>query len=107
MKDELAIQDGVIFCRQRIVVPVSLRQDMKQKLHASHLGADSCLCQARETIFWPGMNDEVKELIASCETCGKYETSNQKESLMPHEVPSQPWEQIGAHLFELNKKEYM
>ena len=80
---------------------------MKQKLHASHLGAESCLRRERETIFWPGMNAEVKELIASCETCRKYETSNQKESLMPHEVPSRPWEQIGVDLFELNKKEFV
>ena len=75
---------------------------MKQKLHTSHLGAESCLQRARETIFC-----QVKELILSCETCHKYETSNQKECLMPHEVPSQPWEQIEVNLFELNKKEFM
>ena len=34
MRDKLANQD---------VVPVSLRCDMKQKLYASHLGAESCL----------------------------------------------------------------
>lgn len=107
MRDELIIQDGVIFRGQRIVVPVSLRRDMKQKLHASHLSAESCLRQAHKTIFWPSMNTEVKELIASCETCRKYETSNQKESLMPHEVPSRQWEQIGVDLFELKKKEFM
>ena len=107
MRDELTIQDGVIFRGQRIVVPVSLRGDIKQKLHASHLGVKSCLRRARETIYWPGMNAEVKELIASCETCRKYEASNQKETLMPHEVPSRPWEQIGVDLFELDRKEYM
>ena len=36
-----------------------------------------------------------------------YETSHQKESLIPHEVPSRPWQQVGVDLFELNKKEYM
>ena len=30
-----------------------------------------------------------------------------KRSLMPHEVPSQPWEQRGVDLFKLNKKEFM
>lgn len=43
MRDELTIQDGVIFHGQRIVIPFSLRRDMKQKLHASHLGAKSGL----------------------------------------------------------------
>ena len=71
-------------------------------------GAQSCLRQAQETIFWPGMNAEVKEIITSCENCRKYQTNiNQKESLMPHDVPSQPWEQIRVDLFKLNKKEFM
>ena len=42
------------------------------------------------------MNGEVKELIESCETCRKCETSNQKEPLTPHEVLSRPREQIGV-----------
>ena len=107
VRDELSVQGGVTFHGQRIVVPVSLRKDMKRKLHASHLGAESCLRRARETIFWPNMNAELKEMIATCETCRKYETSHQKESLIPHEVPSRPWEQVGVDLFELNRKEYM
>ena len=52
-----------------------------QTLHASHLGVESCLRRARETIFWPGISNEIKEMIATCETCRKYETSNQKEPL--------------------------
>ena len=46
-------------------------------------------------------------MIATCETCHKYETSHQKESLIAHEVPTQPWKQVGVDLFELNKKENM
>jgi len=104
MRDELTIQDRNIFLGQRVIIPVSLRHDMKRKLHVSHLGVESCLHRARETIFWLSMNADIKGLIASCETCRKYETSNQKESLMPHEVPSGPCEQIEVDLFELNKK---
>ncbi|KAK2564108.1 Retrovirus-related Pol polyprotein from transposon 412 [Acropora cervicornis] len=107
MRDELSLHDGVIFRGQRIVVPVSLRKDIKQKLRASHLGTESCLRRARETIFWPNMNAELKEMIAACETCRTYETSHHKESLMPHKIPNRPWEQVAVDLFELKKKEYM
>lgn len=106
-RDELSLHDSVISRGQRIVVPVSLRKDMERKLHASHLGTESCLRRARETIFWPNMNAKLKEMIATCETCRKHETSHQKESLIPHEIPSRPWEQVAVDLFELNKKEYM
>ena len=53
------------------------------------------------------MNAELKEMIATCETCRKYETSHKKEYLIPQEVPSQPREIEEVDLFELNKKEYM
>ena len=79
---------------------------MKQKLHASHLGVESCLRRARETIFWTGMSNEIKQMVARCETCRKYETSNRKEPLMPHEIPSRPWEQVGVDLFKLDQKRY-
>ena len=102
VRDELSIQDGVIYRGQRIVIPTSLRNDIKHKLHASHQGIEYCLRRARETVFLPGMSAEVKELISTCETCRKFETGNPKEPLMPHDVPSRPWEQVGVDLFELD-----
>ena len=107
MRDKLSVHDGVIFHRRQMVVPVSLREDRKRNLHASHLGTESCLRRAQETIFWLNMNTDLKEMIETCETCRKYETCHQKESLIPHEVPSRPWKQVGVDLFELNKKEYL
>ncbi|XP_062596409.1 uncharacterized protein K02A2.6-like [Saccostrea cucullata] len=35
-RDELVIQDGVIFCGDRIVIPIRMRQDMLCKIHKSH-----------------------------------------------------------------------
>ena len=80
---------------------------MKQKLHASHPGTESCLRRPRETKFWRNMNAKVKEMIATCKTCPRYEAGDQEESLIPHKAPIRPWEQVGVDLFELNKKEYM
>ena len=36
-RDELTIQDGIIYRGDRIVVPKALRQDMKNRVHAGHL----------------------------------------------------------------------
>ena len=79
IRDELSIQDGVIFRGQPMVIPSRLRRHMKQRLRASHLGVESCLRRARETIFWPRTSNEIKEMVATCETCRKYERSNQKD----------------------------
>lgn len=53
------------------------------------------------------MSAEVKQMIAACETCRKYETNNTKETLMSHEITDRPWEKIGVDIFEVDKKEYL
>ena len=90
-----------------MVVPVSLRKDMKQKAACLTLWHKQLFMKSMENHILVNMNAELKEMIATCETCRKYETSHQKESLIPQEVPSQPWEIEEVDLFELNKKEYM
>ena len=39
-RDELAVQDGLIFKSNRVVIPKALRAEMVQKIHTSHLGID-------------------------------------------------------------------
>ena len=41
-REELSIQDGILSKRNRVVVPVALRPRMIQKVHAIHLGIESC-----------------------------------------------------------------
>ena len=54
-REELSIQDGVVFKGERIVVPSNLRQCMMDKVHASHLGIQGCLRRAKEAFYWPGI----------------------------------------------------
>ena len=107
VRDELSVQDGLIFRSDRVVIPKVLRGEMKMKIHSSHMGAESCLRHARECIFWPGMNAEVKEMIAACETCRKYEKSQPNQPLIPLEIPSRPWERIGVDLFTFDHEDFL
>ena len=63
-RDELSVQDGLVFCGERVVIPTDLRQTLKERVHSSHLGIEGCLCRARECLFWPpNMNADLKEYI--------------------------------------------
>ena len=105
IRDELSIQDGIIFRGERVVVPTSLRTEMKRAVHQAHLGTESCLRRARECLYWPGMNADMKDYISRFERCRNFEISNQKETLMPHELPSRPWEKVGTDLFSLDGRD--
>ena len=57
-----------------------------------------------------GQGDEctnIEDVVASCQTCSMYQRSNMKEPLICHEIPTCPWAEVGADLFELNKKMFL
>ena len=107
IRDEISIQDGVLFKGERVIIPQALRGEMKMAIHACHSGIEGCLRRARECIYWPGMNAELREYIAACDVCNEMSKAQQKETLMPHELASRPWEKIGIDLMELNGQNYL
>ena len=103
MRDELTVQDGLIFKGNAVVIPRNLRGAMKAKIHSSHLGIEACLRRARECLYWPAMSAEIKEYISACEICRELDTTSQaKETLMSHEVPSRPWEKIATDIVTID-----
>ena len=47
-RNEITVQDGLIFGGNCIVVPTSQRPVLKEKLHSSYLGIEGCHRRARE-----------------------------------------------------------
>ncbi|KXJ06970.1 Transposon Tf2-6 polyprotein [Exaiptasia diaphana] len=103
-RDELAVHDGIVFKGTRCVVPISLRQNIKEKLHRSHIGIQGCLRRAREVVYWPLMNQEFKDYIEHCEICSMFASHQQKEPLIVHDVPQRPWQKIGCDIFTLYQR---
>lgn len=88
--DELTIIQGLIFKGMKLVVPERLRPAMLKKIHYNHLGMEQCRSRAREILYWPLMNKEIEDMVSSCNICAKYRKGNNREYLMPREVPEGP-----------------
>ena len=106
-RDELSVHNGVLFKGSRVVIPQLLRPEVKSKIHSSHLGVEACLCKARDTVFWPGMNAEVKDQIKQCSICNEFQAKNQKLPMQSHDLPDRPWSRVAADQFTLHGKEYI
>ena len=106
-RDELTTQNNLIFKAQNILIPPNLRADTLQKLHQSHQGIEKTKRLARESIFWPGMNSQIEQLVSTCPTCLHHANSNQREPLQPHDIPRRPWQKIGTDLFDWNGKPHL
>ena len=76
---------------ERFVIPQVLRKEMLEELHRPHMGLESTLRRARETVFWPLMTTQLKDFIRRCDTCRTMDPQQQKEPLVCHEVVKQVW----------------
>ena len=108
-RDELTVQNGVIFKGERLIVPEGLRTEMKEKPHYNHGGVQATLRRAREVFYWPGMNKDIEDVIAKCNVRAQHRAkkTREKEPLMSSPVPTRPWESIATDLFELRNKDYL
>ena len=107
VRDTLGHQDGVILKGERIVIPKSLRDITKKRLHSAHLGYDSMIRRARETVFWPAMSTEICQVAENCEACQLHKPRNQKETLKQHEEGETAWSKIGVDLYEIKGRSYL
>lgn len=106
-REELSVQNGLVFKSNRIVVPEAERTDILEKLHASHSGIQSCTRRAREVVFWPRMNKDIEDFVKTCSACNTFQRAQQKEPLISTEIPDLPWQHIACDIFEHNGNEYL
>ena len=74
-REKLTIEDGLILKGTRIIIPEKMREDILKQIHEGHLGFNKCQMQAKETVYWPGLNDQLENLILNCQLCLKYSKS--------------------------------
>ncbi|PFX34821.1 Uncharacterized protein K02A2.6 [Stylophora pistillata] len=106
-KEELTVQEGVLYKRMKVIVPASRRPQMIARAHSSHNGPDACVRRARDVLFWPSMADQIKDQVQNCEVCNDFLARQQKEPLMTHKIPETPWSKVGQDLFTLGDESYL
>ena len=107
IRDEIHEENGLLFAGERLLVPVSMRCEMLSRLHQGHAGVEKCKLKAATVMFWPNMNRDIDLKVAECPICVTYSRSNQREPMIPHELPSRPWAKLGSDIFEFAGKDYL
>lgn len=89
------------------MVPISLKKEMLNKLHKTHMSIVKTQTRARELLFWPKMNQDIEDFIGQCAVCNKFMNSNCKEPLISQEMLSRPWSKVAADMFQFKGSEYL
>jgi len=101
-RDELFVKEDLVYRAWAIglVIPQSERSAYLKRLHMGHLSMEKCIERAKQGIFWPGINGDIRRLISQCAACLKYSNRQQRLPLHPHEIPTLPWNKVGMDILE-------
>ena len=109
-REELTVEDGLILKGTRIIIPNNQCKAILKLIHEGHLGLNKCKLRAKETVYWPGLNEQLEDLVLNCELCLKYSTAKHKlepSLALGQEVPLYPWTKLAMDIFHFEGVSYL
>ncbi|KAB0796868.1 hypothetical protein PPYR_10929 [Photinus pyralis] len=108
IREELYVNDDILMCDQKIVVPISLQNYLLSLAHGkAHLGIVKCKQRLRKTYYWPSISQDIEHFVKKCRLCEHYQKSCNNEPLLQHEIPKYPFHKIGIDIAEYAKRNYL
>ena len=105
-RDQLSTDEGLLLMGPRIVIPSCLCEEYLQRLHQGHLSATKVQQNARQHLYWPGLDADITNYTRRCQECIR-QSQPPKEPLQAHDVPQEPWERIAMDYFYMNGRLYI
>lgn len=107
VRELLSVSNGLLTYADQIVVPTKMRPEILDRIHKGHQGIVKCLERARVSVWWPGITQDVKSVVAMCDHCQTHKPKQHREPLMTTPLPTGPWQRIAADFCETNGQNYL
>ena len=98
VKNELCVIGKLLLCRDRIVIPKSLRKTVLQSAHERHQGIVKMKSRLLTKLWWPKLDADAEKLCKSCQGCQVVGQFSPPEPMMRTEPPTGPWQDIAIDL---------
>ena len=98
----------LLMYRNRLVIPASIRSEMLNKLHNDgHFGLSKCRQRADQSVWWPGISDDLKRHVGQCQFCQLHSPHQHRETLIPTPVPLSVWNHIACDICHHHGHDYL
>ena len=88
------------------MVPSAERPKILSLLHKGHPGRTKTRTLARQLYYWPGMSNDIKQLVSTCQECVEL-LPKQRQQPLQQTFATGPMQQTSADLFSLAGKNYL
>ena len=92
--------------RPRLIIPAELQEEYLSCLHEGHLSASKVQENAKQHMYWTGINVDIEDYTKRCQECIK-RSQVAKEPLQPHDIPEGPWRKHGMDYFNFDGNSYV
>ncbi|XP_050072320.1 uncharacterized protein K02A2.6-like [Anopheles maculipalpis] len=93
-KDALTTVEGCILFGERVVVPAVLQKRCLNQLHQGHPGIQRMKAIARSFVYWPSLDNDIADCVATCGACQAAAKSPQAAAPSFWTKPSGPWHRV-------------
>ena len=105
-RDELSTDDGLLLKGPRLIIPGELQEEYLSRLHEGHLSANKVQENAKQHMYWTGIDADIEDYTKRCQECIK-RSQVPKEPLQPHDIPEGPWRKLGMDYFAFDGSSYV
>ncbi|XP_018399901.1 PREDICTED: uncharacterized protein K02A2.6-like [Cyphomyrmex costatus] len=91
---EFALQDGIIFRKERVVIPKNLRTRILKELHAGHFGTVKMKQLSRNFGWWPKIDKDIEDITKNCRACVTFCNNPRNKAKHSWEAASEPFERV-------------
>ena len=106
-RGEITCEDGILYKGTRLIMPKSEQASTLKVLHLGHYVIDKMSLQARETVYWPGISEDIRSTYHQCQICARFARTQQREMLQSVETLQTAWEQLELDIFSLRNTQYL
>ena len=107
IREHLSLDDDLIVYGCRLLIPAKMRRQILAQLHESHQGTVRTKQRARLSVYWPGIDNDIDNVILACQTCQDSLPSNVKEPLIQKPRPDRPFQEIAIDFCSYASRDYL
>ena len=108
--EEITVEDGLVLKGTRIVISKNKHNQILTMIHEGHLGLRKCKLWVKDTVYWPGINEQLEQLVSNCKLCLKYSKAKGKQPSnisLGQEIPKHPWTKVATDIFYFDGNSYL
>ena len=105
-RDKLSTDDGMLLKGPRLIILGELQEEYLSRLHEGHLSANKVQENAKQHMYWTGIDADIEDYTKRCQECIK-RSQVPKEPLQPHDIREGPWRKLGIDYFTFDGNSYV